>query len=135
MSSAATREDRLAAIHTQLLEQVAKLTSSQQWRAMLTVAARFHSYSPNNVLLIAAQQPDATRVAGYRAWAQLGRQVRKGESGIAILAPVLRRREPGAADVVAKAPPPVTDKQASDACRVPGHPRVRRPSDRRPRPA
>jgi antirestriction protein ArdC len=113
MSREPGREDRLAAIHTQLLEQVAKLTSSQEWRAMLTVAARFHAYSPNNVLLIAAQQPDATRVAGYRAWAQLGRQVRKGESGIAILAPVLRRRDPGTADVVAEATPQVTDKEVS----------------------
>jgi hypothetical protein len=65
------------------------------------------------VLLIAAQQPDATRVAGYRAWAQLGRQVRKGERGIAILAPVLRRGDPGTADVVAEATPPVTDKEVS----------------------
>jgi antirestriction protein ArdC len=110
MRSREAREDRLAAIHTQLVEQVAKLTSSQEWRAMLTVAARFHTYSPNNVLLITAQQPDATRVAGYRAWAQLGRQVRKGESGIAILAPVLRRHDPGPAEVVAEATPPLTNE-------------------------
>ncbi|HWA67432.1 MAG TPA: ArdC family protein [Mycobacteriales bacterium] len=88
------REDRLAAIHAQLQEQVERLSGSEQWRTMLSVAARFHSYSPNNVLLIAAQRPEATRVAGYRAWAQLGRQVRKGEHGIAILAPMLRRHDP-----------------------------------------
>jgi antirestriction protein ArdC len=87
--------DRLAALHAQLLEQVERLTTSEVWKTTLQVAARFHSYSPNNVLLIAAQRPDATRVAGYRAWAQLGRQVRKGEHGIAILAPVLRRADPG----------------------------------------
>jgi antirestriction protein ArdC len=86
--------DRLAAIHAQLLDQVERLTSSEVWKTTLQVAARFHAYSPNNVLLIAAQRPDATRVAGYRAWAQLGRQVRKGEHGIAILAPVLRRTDP-----------------------------------------
>jgi antirestriction protein ArdC len=89
-------QDRLTAIHDQLASAVDQLASSEAWRAMLSVAARFHSYSPNNVLLIAAQRPDATRVAGYRAWAQLGRQVRKGEHGIAILAPVLRRAEPAA---------------------------------------
>jgi hypothetical protein len=61
---------------------------------MLTVAARFHRYSPHNVLLISVQRPDATRVAGYRTWQQLGRQVRKGERGIAILAPVTYRRDP-----------------------------------------
>src|SRR5436853_6691263 len=54
---------------------------------MLTAAARFHHYSPANVLLILRQRPDATRVAGYRTWQQLGRQVRRGERGIAVLAP------------------------------------------------
>ena len=55
---------------------------------MLTVAARLPTYSPHNVVLIASQRPDATRVAGYAAWRRLGRQVRGGEHGIAILAPV-----------------------------------------------
>ncbi|MGI9023785.1 MAG: ArdC-like ssDNA-binding domain-containing protein [Acidimicrobiales bacterium] len=42
-------------------------------------------------MLIASQRPEGvTRVAGYRRWQSLGRQVRKGEQGIAILAPVLR---------------------------------------------
>lgn len=52
---------------------------------------RFHSYSANNVLLIRLQCPDATRVAGFRRWLELGRHVRKGEKGIAILAPIVRR--------------------------------------------
>ena len=36
-------------------------------------------------MLIAAQCPNATGVAEYRAWQQLGRQVRKGETAIKIL--------------------------------------------------
>jgi antirestriction protein ArdC len=40
---------------------------------------------------IAAQRPDATRVAGFHSWLRLGRHVRKGEHGIAILAPVVPR--------------------------------------------
>jgi antirestriction protein ArdC len=91
------RLDPQTAAYNRLLMAVDALASSEAWRAMLTVAARFHTYSPNNVLLIAAQRPDATRVAGYRAWTQLGRQVRKGEHGIAILAPVLRRPDNTAA--------------------------------------
>jgi DNA primase len=55
------------------------------------VAARFHKYSFHNQLLIYTQRPDATYVAGYRAWRRLGRQVRKGEKGIAILAPCVYR--------------------------------------------
>nr|MBA3946811.1 hypothetical protein [Herpetosiphonaceae bacterium] len=33
------------------------------------------------------QRPDATQVAGYTTWQRLGRQVKQGEHGIAILAP------------------------------------------------
>jgi N-terminal domain of anti-restriction factor ArdC len=45
----------------------------------------------SNTLLLLAQRPDATRVAGYTLWQQLGRQVAKGEKGLTILAPVTRR--------------------------------------------
>jgi hypothetical protein len=62
---------------------------------MLTAAARFHDYSPSNILLICAQRPDATRVAGIRTWNGLGRRVNKGEHGIAILAPCIYRAAPG----------------------------------------
>lgn len=41
----------------------------------------------NNQLLIFCQRPDATFVAGFRKWLELGRHVRKGEKGLAILAP------------------------------------------------
>lgn len=44
-------------------------------------------YSPRNALLILAQRPDATVCAGFHAWRQAGRSVRRGESGIPILAP------------------------------------------------
>jgi antirestriction protein ArdC len=51
--------------------------------------SRFHNYSFGNVLEIARQRPDATRVAGLYAWNQLGRKVKKGEKGIRILAPII----------------------------------------------
>ena len=56
---------------------------------------RFHRYSFGNILEIARQKPDATRVAGMYAWNQLGRKVKKGEKGIRILAPLMgtRRRK------------------------------------------
>ncbi len=41
--------------------------------------------------LILMQAPEASRVAGYRKWQELGRQVKKGEKGIAILVPHRRR--------------------------------------------
>jgi len=63
----------------------------------LEVMARFPSCSLLNVMLIAAQRPNATYVAGLHAWRQLGRRVIKGEKGIGILAAVAYRakQEPG----------------------------------------
>ena len=57
--------------------------------------SKFHRYSFNNTLLIAMQRPDATLVTGYRNWQTMGRQVKKGEKGITILAPapIKRKRE------------------------------------------
>lgn len=60
-------------------------------RDYLTFMGRFHKYSLNNQLLIWFQRPNATQVAGYKAWQSLGRQVRKGEKGIAILVPMARK--------------------------------------------
>lgn len=89
------RAAKLEALHATLAEQVASLRDGRDWQRWLSVASRFHQYSLNNVLLIAAQRPDATAVAGYGAWKALGRQVDNGETGIAILAPVLARRSAG----------------------------------------
>ena len=72
---------------------VADLLSSAGWREALAFRRRFHSYSFFNTALIQSQRPDATLVAGFRAWQKHGRQVRKGEKGIAILAPMLKRDE------------------------------------------
>ncbi len=57
--------------------------------AYLTAMSHFHNYSFGNILQIARQKPDATRVAGLYAWNQLGRRVKKGEKGIQILAPMI----------------------------------------------
>ena len=54
--------------------------------------ARFHNYSFRNALLIFGQMQDATRVAGFGTWKKLGRFVKKGEHGIAILAPMVARK-------------------------------------------
>jgi DNA primase len=87
----AARAEKLEVLHATLVEQVAALRDGHDWKGWLRVAARFHEYSLNNVLLIAAQRPDATAVAGFTAWKALGRQVERGQKGIAILAPVIRR--------------------------------------------
>jgi antirestriction protein ArdC len=75
----------------QLTEGVEKLTNSEEWTRYLDVQLRFHRYSFGNCLLIALQRPDATRVAGFHRWLELGRHVQKGEKGIGILAPIVHR--------------------------------------------
>jgi hypothetical protein len=58
----------------------------------LAAMARFPRYSLNNLLLILAQRPDTTRVAGYHTWRELGRRVHRGARGILIFAPIVRRK-------------------------------------------
>ena len=86
-SKTTDRADRVRELQAQLESQVAEIVTSADWRAMLDTASRFHSYSFGNLMLIMAQCPTATRVAGYRTWQSLNRHVRKGEHGIRILAP------------------------------------------------
>lgn len=66
---------------------------SEALTLFLSTMARFHRYSFWNSLLISFQKPEATRVAGFHTWLSLSRQVKRGEKGIAILAPMTYRRE------------------------------------------
>ena len=83
----AEREHRTTELLAQLEAGVTAIQTGDDFKRYLSVAATFHAYSHNNVLLIIAQRPEATRVAGYRTWQSLGRQVNKGERAIYIFAP------------------------------------------------
>src|SRR6059058_2332715 len=76
---------------TRLEQAVGAIHDSDTFRAYLDAQAKFHAYSFGNVLLILSQKPDATRVAGYQTWKELGRQVRRGEKGIRIIVPMRGR--------------------------------------------
>jgi antirestriction protein ArdC len=65
---------------------------SEALTGYLKAIGRFHRYSLHNVMLIASQKPNASYVAGFRTWNELGRFVKKGEKGILILAPIVRRK-------------------------------------------
>jgi hypothetical protein len=71
---------------------------SEVLTAYLSAMAKFHYYSFGNILLIAMQKRNATRVAGMYAWNQLGRRVRRGEKGILIFAPMVGRKRKKEAD-------------------------------------
>jgi len=89
----AAREERLEAMHEVLVAKTAALTTSEGWIEYLNFASKFRQYSLNNTLLILCQRPDATHVASYKKWVELGRQVRKGEKSLQIFAPMTRKRE------------------------------------------
>ena len=72
---------------------VAELFTSERYQEYLKTMSKFHNYSFNNTLLIAMQRPDATLVTGYRNWQSMGRQVKKGEKGITIIAPAPIKRK------------------------------------------
>jgi antirestriction protein ArdC len=87
-----TAQEVIAANIQALIEQL-KAGKSDALTAYLDAMSRFHRYSFGNVLAIARQRPGATHVAGFHAWRQLGRYVRKGERGICILAPIITKRK------------------------------------------
>lgn len=93
------REQRRAADRQRVKDAVSQLLTSEGWQRWVAVRARngLARYSLHNQLLIALQNPDATYVAGFRAFLELNRCVRKGEKAIRILAPITiktRRDEP-----------------------------------------
>ncbi len=79
--------------NVQLLIEQLEAGHSEGLTAYLTAMGRFHNYSFGNILEIARQRPEATRVAGLYAWNQLGRKVIKGQKGIRILAPMIGTRK------------------------------------------
>ncbi len=86
-----TKQDSKQAALDILHRGVTDLMTSDGWKRALKFRQRFHNYSYMNTLMILAQRPNATLVAGYRTWQASNRFVRKGEKGIAILAPLLVR--------------------------------------------
>jgi hypothetical protein len=87
-------EDRRRAALRELRDGVLTLTSSDGWERWLKFCRQFRQYSFHNQVMILSQRPEATWVAGYSSWKQLGRQVRRGECGIRILAPSWREEPP-----------------------------------------
>jgi hypothetical protein len=93
------REEERARIEASVRE----LMTSEGWARWARTRSAFHTYSLCNTLLIAQQMPSATMVAGYRTWQSIGRQVRKGQAGIRIMAPMqVKRRKDSAGDLVGK---------------------------------
>ena len=100
--TAAERAERRRADRDRLEQAARALLSSEGWQRWVRVRSTngLARYSFHNQLLIAMQRPDASYVAGFRAFLGLNRCVRKGERAIRILAPMsVRPRGAQQADV------------------------------------
>ena len=88
MADERTEKQKVQEITDKLEEELKELFESEKYKTYLSTMSKFHNYSFNNTLLIAMQKPEATLVAGYKAWQKnFERHVNKGEKAIRILAP------------------------------------------------
>ena len=88
MADAKTEKQKVQEITEKLEQGMKELFESEKYKTYLNTMSKFHNYSFNNTMLIAMQKPDATLVAGFKAWQKnFDRHVKKGEKGICILAP------------------------------------------------
>ena len=92
------RNEEVKTLVGQLHDAVVGLCQDDRWTSMLQVTASLPHYSFGNRLLLLSQAEQRgmalTAVMSYRAWQKAGRQVRKGERGLRILAPRRRRLSP-----------------------------------------
>jgi len=87
------KERKIDEVLKRLKEGVNDIQESSNFKQFLLTMSKFHDYSIGNLILITIQKPEATRVAGFKTWRDLGRWVKKGEKGIAILAPCFPPKE------------------------------------------
>ena len=80
------QENRTAAY--QMLETATEeLDNNDSLEAYLDIQSRFDKYSVSNALLVAYQNPDATKLYDSATWRKHGAFINKGERGITILEP------------------------------------------------
>lgn len=76
------KEDILKSLEEGLLP----LFESNRYKEYLRTTSKFYDYSVNNTILIMLQKPDASYVAGFQKWKEIGRFVNKGEVGLKVIA-------------------------------------------------
>lgn len=84
------RDKRRAQDRERLKQAAEQLLTGEGWQRWVRVRAQagLGRLALNNQLLVALTRPDATFVAGFKAWLKLGYYVRKGEKAIRIVAPM-----------------------------------------------
>ena len=86
-------QEKMQAALNRIEEGLATINTDEDWLNYLSFQSKFYNYSFRNAMLIYAQNADAIYVKGYRSWNELGRYVKKGAKGLAILAPCFNKVE------------------------------------------
>lgn len=82
---------KLKEYQEKLMEGVKRVLESDNFRDFLAFSSKFRRYSFGNTILIWSQNRNSTRVAGFKTWNSLGRRIKKGEKGIVIFAPIIKK--------------------------------------------
>ncbi len=85
--------DKIKAALERIEQGLATINTDEDWISFLRFQSLFYQYSFGNTIMIFLQNPEATYVMGYKAWNKLGRYVKKGSKGLAILAPCIKKVE------------------------------------------
>lgn len=86
-------KERIDGLMKAIEDGVDRVIESGDIDNLLEHMGKFHRYSFSNQMLIYIQKPESTEVAGYNRWEEMGRQVKKGERGIEILAPIFIKKK------------------------------------------
>lgn len=86
-------QEKIQAALNRIEEGLDTINTDEDWLKYLSFQSQFYNYSFRNTMLIYIQNPEASYVKGFKAWNQLGRYVKKGAKGLAILAPCYRKVE------------------------------------------
>ena len=86
-------QEKIKAALERIDNSLEAINTDEDWLRFLCFQAQFYNYSFGNAMLIFSQNPNATYVKGYKAWNKLGRYVKRGSKGLAILAPCIRKVE------------------------------------------
>ena len=81
-----SKDDEIEQIFKALEDGVSQFMTSDRFKEYLSAMSHFHNYSARNIMLILMQNPNASCVAGYKAWqTKFNRHVKANEKGIRIL--------------------------------------------------
>ena len=82
------KREEMKELFKKIDDGVKAVFESESYKNCLRYMSKFTNYSAGNCILIMLQKPDASLVAAFGKWKELGRTINKGEKGIAILAPM-----------------------------------------------